>query len=75
MVGGYKWDGKTGGGAVSFYLCQRCSAHLKEADRVWSDVADDEWAQHVKTEPNNHWSERGLASASLSFGVGSRVYP
>ena len=48
MVGGYKWDGERGGGAVTFYLCEKCGAHFKQSASDWSEPSDDEWRQHVK---------------------------
>jgi hypothetical protein len=47
-VGGYIWDGENGGGAVSFYLCEKCGAHFKKSASDWSEPSDDEWRQHVK---------------------------
>jgi hypothetical protein len=47
MVGGYKWDGAHGGGAVTFYLCEKCGARFKESGSDWSEPSDDEWRQHV----------------------------
>ena len=48
MVGGYKWDGEHGGGAVTFYLCEKCGAHFKQSASDWSEPSEDEWRQHVK---------------------------
>ena len=48
-VGGYLWDGKHGGGAVTFYLCEKCGAHFKRSLSDWSEPTEDEWKTHAKT--------------------------
>jgi hypothetical protein len=49
MAGGYKWDGKDCGGAVTFYLCEKCGAHFKKSASDWSEPSDDEWKRYAKT--------------------------
>ncbi len=49
MVGGYKWYGGPagGGGAVTFYLCEKCGTHLKQGEGDWTEPTDNEWKQHA----------------------------
>ena len=47
-VGGYLWDGERGGGAVTFYLCEKCRARFKRSLDEWSEPTEEEWQKHVK---------------------------
>jgi hypothetical protein len=47
LLGSYVWDGRKRGGAVVFYECRRCRAHLKHDLKEYHDVGEEEWARFV----------------------------
>ena len=49
LQGAYLWDGTHGGGLVSFFECQHCSARLAREDGgAYRDADEEEWRQHTQ---------------------------
>lgn len=42
----YKWDGRPGGGVISYYLCQNCQARLKYNMKQYELATELEWDQY-----------------------------